>query len=180
MRKFIYLFILPLLIISCSKSDDDTPSLAFLQKYSQTVWVSHDYQATIYGRIHNSVSAPFELWMLEDGCYYHENLVLGNCSIKENSELRFQCEAIDYESSTEIRILMTVQVTNEILVFETQYYEDGLLMETLYLHFQKSTVDVDKLPLCESNIHNHKTNGTTGFNGLGFLKNMTFLIPSVI
>ncbi len=148
MRKFIYILILPLLIICCSKSDDDTPSLTFLQKYSQTVWVSHDYQATIFGRIRNNVSTPFELWMLEGDCYYHESLTLNNCSIKENSENRFQCEAIAYESETEIRVLITLQVTNDSLVFETQYYENGLLMETLYLHFQKSTVDVDKLPLC--------------------------------
>lgn len=150
-KNLIFLLLIPLLIFSCSDSDDDDNNVTttFLKKYDNTVWESSEYDLTIFSRINNDLSSPFEMWILADDCFYYEKNILSGYSIIENTENKFECKLLVIEGDVEYIDLITIQVINENLIIEDKYYEGGVLMETIYLHFQKTTIDVDDLPLCE-------------------------------
>jgi len=147
-KKLIFVLILPLFIISCSDSNDDD-NVTFLEKYNNTVWVSNDFDATIYGKITDNLNSPFEMWALWENCFNYEANLLAGYTILENSENKFQCRFKATEGGVEYTDLVTISVSNQTLTMEDKFSGDGIVLETFYLHFEKTTVNVGELPLCD-------------------------------
>lgn len=150
MKKLLFLLFVPLLFLSCSNDDDDNnTTVTFLEKYNNTVWVLSDEDHTMYARFHNSISAPIEVWDSWDGCYYYEANVLEGYIILENSEEKFECRYTEMDGGVAYMDLLTIRISGETMVAESKYYEDDALIYSETQYFQKSTVNVDNLPLCD-------------------------------
>lgn len=134
---------------SCS-DDGDEGAMSFLEKHGDTVYKFFEptTQSTIYGQINDSETNPFELWAsLFDVCYIHQSLEdLGSPEVLESSEDRIVFR-VD-ESATEYSIL-TLTVLGNVLTFESEYYEDGVLEEDDIFVLQETDDNIDNLELCD-------------------------------
>ena len=147
-KKLIFVFILPFLIVACSSDNDDDGDITFLEKYNNTVWVSNDFDATIFAKITNNLNSPFEMWALWENCFDYEANLLAGYTILENSGNKFQCRLKATEGGIEYTDLVTFSVSDQMLTIEDIFSEDGTVMQTFYLYFEKTTVNVGELPLC--------------------------------
>ena len=142
---------------SCNSDDDDEIVIVektFLEKYDGTKWVIVDeYQGnTLYIRINNNSSVPFEIWerpvnSKEETCYWHLNSYMdGGMEIIENSDTRFTIANASEE------FWWTIEVRGETLKFGGQSVWDDVLPPVWNdpdsRVFEKTTVNVDAFEIC--------------------------------
>ncbi len=158
---FFALLILSVLVISfngCSNDDDNSvDSNAFLELYTGTTWalnndggVPVDADVPAYFRFVSDASKVLEGWYQDSNeaeCYFHiKGINLGNGAMKllENSENKLVIK-ITYPDETET---YTCTVQGDTVKIVMVYEEVGFPAETFTLYFDKTTVNVDALPIC--------------------------------
>ena len=151
MKKLLYLTILSLLILGCSKSDDNpSDENTFLRIHEGTVWTITEEGQSTYIRFINNTKTPIEYWIEFEDCYFYilDRFVGGN-KIIENSAERLVFRHVENDESVEYVDIVTITITGNSLRAEIEYYENGVLVETDIQMLSKSTDDVDSLILCE-------------------------------
>lgn len=145
---------------SCSDDDDDNSSdaRAFLELYEGTTWELNDDGGVVefeevpaYFRFVNDATNVIDGWYRvsnnEEFCYYNIlgiNLDNGDMTLVGKSENKIVIK-ITYTDETET---YTVTIQGDILTIVMVYKEEGWPAETYTLYFDKTTVNVDALPLC--------------------------------
>lgn len=143
---------------SCSDDDDDPViSETFLEKYVGSIWILTDdggvpdeADVPTYFRFINDANKILEGWYLdfvEAECYYHIegiNIDSGNMTLQENSQTKLVIQIV-YSDETET---YTCTIQGDTLKIVMVYEEVGWPSETATLYFDKTTADVDALPLC--------------------------------
>lgn len=151
MKKLFYISILLLAIFACSKSDDNpSDENTFLKIYEGTVWSITEEGQTMYIRFINNTRTPVEYWIEFEDCYFYIlDRLVGDNRITENSEDRLVFRYFENDDGVEYLDIVTITVNGNSLRGESEFYENGVLVETDILILSKSTDDVDSLVLCE-------------------------------
>lgn len=160
---FFALITLLVLIVSfngCSDDDDETPiiSKTFIELYTGTTWaliddgeVPVEEGVPTYFRFINDASKVLEGWYEnsnEADCYYYFegiNLDNGAMTLEENSENKLIIK-IKYTDESET---YTCTVQGDTFKIVMVYEEVGWPAETFTIYFNKTSVNVDELLLCE-------------------------------
>ena len=151
MKKLFYISVLALLFLGCSKSDDNSSDEnTFLRKYEGTVWTITEEGQTMYIRFINDTRTPIEYWIEFEDCYFYIlDRMVGDNKITENSEDRLVFKYFEDDDGVEYLDIVTITVSGNSLRGESEFYENGVLVETDIQILSKSTDDVDNLILCE-------------------------------
>jgi len=133
----------------CS-SDDDSSSSDFLSAHSGTKWKISESGTTIYLKVNNSESNPFQSWATFDGsCYiFSESNEDGGVEIIENSKNRLILKVSDTETDYDI---LTITVSGDILTIKDEYFENSVLEETTVIPLSKTSDNLDDLEICSFN-----------------------------
>ena len=160
---FFALIMLLVLIVSfngCSDDDDDTTvnSKTFIELYTGTTWalnvdggVPDEAEVPSYFRLISDNSKVLEGWYKisnEADCYYYLegiNVDRGAMTLEENSENKLIIKIV-YTDETET---YTCTVQGDTFKIVMVYDEVGWPAETFTLYFDKTSVNVDELVLCE-------------------------------
>lgn len=164
LHSFFGVFMLVIFMASfsgCSDDDDDDNDNAqtYLELYEGSTWELDDVGGVpdlesipAYFRLVNNVNIILEGWydVIEDelDCYYYVNGINvdgGNMSLTENSETKLVIKITFGATETET---FTCTVQGDVLSIAYLYEEDGEDPETYTIHFNKTNVNVDELPLC--------------------------------
>ncbi len=163
LHSFFGVFMLLIFMASfsgCSDDDDDINNAqTYLELYEGSTWELDDSGGVPdlesipdYFRLVNNANKILEGWkdVLADelDCYYYINGINvdgGNMSVTENSETKLVIK-ITYGSTETETFTCTAQ--GDILTIVYLYEEDGEDPETHTIKYNKTTVDVDALPLC--------------------------------
>ncbi len=163
LQSFFGVFMLIIFMTSfsgCSDDDDDNDiAQTYLELYEGSTWELDDTGGVpdvesipAYFRFVNNANIILEGWYDELAdeldCYYYINGInvdSGDMSVTENSENKLVIK-ITYGSTETETFTCTVQ--GDILTIAYLYEEDGEEPEGYSINFNKTTVDVDALPLC--------------------------------
>ena len=151
MKKLLYLTILSLFCLGCSKSDDNpSDENTFLRTHEDTVWMITEEGQSVYLRFINNTKAPIEYWIEFEDCYFYIlDRLVGDNKITENSEDRLVIRYFENDDGDEYLDIVTITINGNSLIGETKSYENDVLVETDIQMLSKSTDDVDSLILCE-------------------------------
>lgn len=145
------LSIVVLLILSVSFhgcSDDNDEAMSFLENHADTKWKFSELGGTLYVKINNSQTNPFEIWIsfLESGCFIHESINDdGTPEILENTKNKLVVKIVDNPQEYTI---ITFTVTGDTLTVLSEYFEDEVLDEEEIFILAKTSDNLDDLEIC--------------------------------
>ncbi len=154
---FFMLLILSVIMVSfnsCDKDDDNDDGITFLESYEGTKWaleddggIPEDHNVPDYFRVVNDSNKIIEGWYLGPECYYFIEgfAVVGDQKITENSENKLVVK-ITYSADDTDTFTCTIQ--GDILKVVNVYKDAGWPDEVYNIFYNKTTVDVDSLPIC--------------------------------
>ncbi len=156
-----------LFLSNCSKSDEESSTLTFLEKYTGSVWSSNeDYDSNEFMRFTNDLNQPIESWVNRTCCYYYEmeTLKMGKGTpvtykVTQNADNNLEISYYSDWDGNKYREVekLTLSVSGNTLKLDSKfYYDDDLDYVEDPIIFQKSTSDVESLMLCstEENLTN--------------------------
>jgi hypothetical protein len=151
-NKVLSILILLVLSVSLNSCGDDNSIKSFLEKYGDTDWKFSEptIGETLYVRILNDSSNPFDIWfsVAEAGCFIHESLGDGGTvEVLENTENGFKIKVVDDGNPSEYAIF-TFTVTADILTIKSEFFEDDILDDQQLFVLQSTTDDLDGLNIC--------------------------------
>lgn len=151
MKKLFHILILSLFIFSCSKSDDNpSEENTFLKIYEDTAWLNDEDEESVYIRFINNPKAPIEYWIEFEDCYFYIlDRMSSESKIIENTAERLVFRHVENDEEIEYVDIVTLTITGNSLKGETEFYENGVLVETDINFLTKSSDDVDNLILCD-------------------------------
>lgn len=155
MKKIIYLFVLSIFVIGCSKPDDDisndsNSNITFLEKFEGTVWLKDTQKQVLFLRFINRSETPLEYWIKDISCYnYTLERIYDDTTLYINLENVLGFRYYRNIDATDYINIITIEVLDNIMLLESKHYEDDILVSIEYLNYDKSIEDVDKLPLCD-------------------------------
>lgn len=143
--------------VACNSDDDEQDKVScdtFLECNANTLWkLSEDIDGEIYEtylRINDNESNPIEFWthLFNNECFVHMGMsdVPNMFRITENTRSRFTIRIENLEQQT-FRYTMTIQ--GDVMTIIVDYLEEGQVVETDQVHFNRSTANVNALQLCE-------------------------------
>lgn len=136
-------------LVSCN-DDDDEELLTFLDVHGNTQWKFDDptSDTELYLKINDSEANPFELWLtlLDGGCYVYQSVEDdGTPEILENTKNRL---VIRVEESNQEYTVVTLNVSQNVLTVESEYYEDGQLDDDNVVILFANEDDISALEIC--------------------------------
>ena len=143
--------------VACN-SDDDEQDLAscdsFLECNANTLWkLAEDIDGEIYEtylRINEDESNPIEFWthLFNNECFVHMGMseVPNMFRITENTRSRFTIRIENLEQQT-FRYTMASQ--EDVMTVAVDYLDEGQVVETGHVQFNRSTANVNALQLCD-------------------------------
>ena len=136
-------------LLSCNSDDDDM--ITFLDAHGGTQWKFDDpnSETELYLKISESEANPFELWLktfLSNDCYVYQSVEDdGTPEILENNENRL---VIRLEESNEEYTLITLNVSQNVLTVEFEYYENGQLDDDNGVIMFANNDDISNIEVC--------------------------------
>jgi hypothetical protein len=150
MKKLIYILTISLFTFGCSKSDDNPSENTFLKIYEDTVWLNNEDEQSVYIRFINNIKTPIEYWIEFEDCYFYIlDRLSGENKIIESTEDKLVFRYKENDDGIEYMDIVTLTITGNSIKVETEYYENGVLVETDIYFLAKSSDDVDTLILCD-------------------------------
>ena len=155
MKKIIYLFVLSIFVTGCSKPYDDisnenNSNITFLEKFEGTVWLKDNPKQVLFLRFINRTETPLEYWIKNISCYdYTLERIYDDTTLAINLENILEFRYYRNIDATDYINIITIEVLGNNMQLESKHYEDDILVYIENLNYDKSIVDVDKLPLCD-------------------------------
>ena len=151
-NKVLSILILLVMSVSLSSCGDDNNIKSFLEKYGNTDWKFSEptIGETLYVRILNDSSNPFDIWfsVAEAGCFIKESLGDGGTvEVLENTENGFKIKVVDDGNPSEYGIF-TFTVNGDILTIKSEFFVDDILDDQQLFVLQSTTDNLDDLNIC--------------------------------
>lgn len=136
-------------LVSCN-DDGDEKMASFLDVHAGTQWKFQDpnSETTLYLRINDSQSNPFELWLtfLANGCYVYQSVEDdGTPEIIEDKENKL---VVRVDESNDEYTIVTLTVSQGVLTVESEYYENGVLDEDNIAILFANDDDISNIEVC--------------------------------
>ncbi|MFD1314008.1 hypothetical protein [Namhaeicola litoreus] len=154
-QNFVGILLLTAVVLcntSCSKDDDNDKKIAesMLESLDKTKWVFDGIGfPAIYLKFNDTNTDFIELWaaIAEMECYIYGSSEDDNTlQIIENSKTKLVIKATE---SSEYYSLMIITYVGDKLNIKDEYYVNGVLDDTDVLVFNKTSVNLDNLNLCD-------------------------------
>ncbi len=150
MRFLGVLLVMSFAFVSCNGDDDDEKLMTFLDAHGNTQWKFQDpnSETTLYLRINDSQSNPFELWLTfqAGGCYVYQSVEDdGTPEILENKENKL---VVRVDEGNDAYTIVTLTVSQNVLTVESESYENGQLEEDNIAILFANDDDISNIEVC--------------------------------
>ena len=150
MRFLGVLILMNFAFVSCNSDDDDEKMMTFLDVHGNTQWKFQDptSDTTLYLRINDSQSNPFELWLalLGSDCYVYQSVEDdGTPEILENKENKL---VVHVDEGNDAYTIVTLTVSQNVLTVESESYENGQLEDDNIAILFANEDDISNIEVC--------------------------------
>ena len=150
MRFLGILLMMSFAFVSCSDDGDDDKVMTFLDTHGNTQWKFQDpnSETTLYLRINDSQSNPFELWLTfqAGGCFVYQSVEDdGTPEILENKENKL---VVRVDEGNDAYTLVTLTVSQNVLTVESESYENGQLEDDNIAILFANEDDISNIEVC--------------------------------
>jgi hypothetical protein len=150
MRFLGFLLMMSFAFVSCSDDGDDEKAMTFLDAHGNTQWKFQDpnSETTLYLRINDSQSNPFELWLTfqAGGCFVYQAVEDdGTPEILENKENKL---VVRVDEGNNAYTLVTLTVSQNVLTVESESYENGQLVDDNIAILFANEDDISNIEVC--------------------------------
>ena len=162
MRSLIYFlsfFFGFFLLVGCNSDDDEQDQAScetFLECNANSLWkiveVIDGKSYETYIRINEDLNNPLEFWthpFPDNDCYYHLRMsdAMNMFQIREHTRSRFTIRIEEMENRA---VQFTMSTQGDVMTVRMDYYEGQEIIETEQVQFNRSSANVNALPLCEA------------------------------
>lgn len=158
LNKFFLLLGVCFLFVYCSDDDNEEINVVgcetFLECQDATVWkqiqIVDNEMFTSYFKLNDNIDNPLEIYSYDDkdGCYYYMDMTQadGLFEIMENSKNKLSVR-ITGDANDKTEWDMTIESGR--LKIDIRNYENNVMYESIQVTLERSSIDTDKLALCD-------------------------------